>query len=143
MEVFKYTDKYLYDGETVMFGRKGTLGKPLYAKGKFWTVDTMYYLKFTKKLFPKYNYYQLTAFDWTPFITQTALPSIVASEVIAEKFVFTDYLEQQEIASYLDKKCTAIESAISKKTSLIDKLKEYKKSLIYECVTGKRECCNF
>lgn len=51
--------------------------------------------------------------------------------------------EQQEIALYLDKKCTAIESAISKKTSLIDKLKEYKKSLIYECVTGKRECCNF
>jgi type I restriction enzyme, S subunit len=50
---------------------------------------------------------------------------------------------QQNIATFLDKKCTAIESAISKKTSLIDKLKEYKKSLIYECVTGKRECCNF
>lgn len=47
--------------------------------------------------------------------------------------------EQQEIADFLDKKCTAIDSAIAKKEQLIEKLEGYKKSLIYECVTGKRE----
>lgn len=47
--------------------------------------------------------------------------------------------EQTEIATYLDQKCTAIDSAISKKESLIEKLTEYKKSLIYEAVTGKIE----
>jgi type I restriction enzyme S subunit len=47
--------------------------------------------------------------------------------------------EQQAIADYLDTKCEEIDSAINTKQKLIDKLAEYKKSLIYECVTGKRE----
>lgn len=46
--------------------------------------------------------------------------------------------EQKEIADYLDKKCTAIDTAIEQKQKLIKKLTEYKKSLIYECVTGKK-----
>lgn len=48
-------------------------------------------------------------------------------------------IELKGIANYLDKKCTAIDKSISKKEKLIEKLTEYKKSLIYECVTGKRE----
>lgn len=47
--------------------------------------------------------------------------------------------EQKEIADFLDKKCNEIDSIISKKEQLIEKLESYKKSLIYECVTGKRE----
>ena len=47
--------------------------------------------------------------------------------------------EQQQIIDYLDKKCSAIDKLISSKKKLIEKLTEYKKSLIYECVTGKRE----
>lgn len=46
---------------------------------------------------------------------------------------------QNQIVDYLDKKCSAIDKLISSKEKLIDKLTEYKKSLIYECVTGKRE----
>lgn len=47
--------------------------------------------------------------------------------------------EQQEIADYLDKKCAEIDSLISIKQSKIESLKEYKKSIIYEYVTGKKE----
>lgn len=47
--------------------------------------------------------------------------------------------EQERIANFLDKQCIAIESSIEKKQNLIEKLTEYKKSLIYECVTGKKE----
>lgn len=47
--------------------------------------------------------------------------------------------EQNQICNYLDKKCSEIDNAISQKGQLIDKLTEYKKSLIYECVTGKRK----
>ena len=46
--------------------------------------------------------------------------------------------EQKQIAEYLDKKCSQIDETIKKKEELIEKLTEYKKSLIYECVTGKR-----
>ena len=47
--------------------------------------------------------------------------------------------EQQQIADYLDKKCAEIDDLIKLKERKIEKLKEYKKSLIYEYVTGKKE----
>ena len=47
--------------------------------------------------------------------------------------------EQQQIADYLDKKCKEIEEIIADKQSQIETLESYKKSLIYEYVTGKKE----
>lgn len=47
--------------------------------------------------------------------------------------------EQQRIAAYLDEKCARIDALLAKKDELLDKLAEYRKSLIFECVTGKRE----
>ena len=47
--------------------------------------------------------------------------------------------EQELIANYLDDKCKYIEESISQKSELISKLQNYKKSLIYEVVTGKKE----
>ena len=49
--------------------------------------------------------------------------------------------EQQQIASYLDAKCSEIDSLIALKQAKIEELKEYKKSVIYEYVTGKKEVC--
>lgn len=46
---------------------------------------------------------------------------------------------KQSIADYLDQKCSEIDELISIKQQKIEKLKEYKKSLIFECVTGKRK----
>lgn len=47
--------------------------------------------------------------------------------------------EQQHIGDYLDKKCSEIDNIISQKQQLLTELESYKESLIYECVTGKRE----
>ena len=47
--------------------------------------------------------------------------------------------EQQAIVSYLDQKCTQIDNLISIKQRKIEKLQQYKKSVIYEYVTGKKE----
>ena len=47
--------------------------------------------------------------------------------------------EQQAIADYLDKKCAAIDALVAEKEKLIADLEAYKKSLIYETVTGKKE----
>lgn len=47
--------------------------------------------------------------------------------------------EQQSIASYLDTKCSEIDALIAIKQAKIDELKDYKKSVIYEYVTGKKE----
>ena len=137
--VFKYTNKAQFAGEAVMFGRKGTLGKPIYVNERFWAVDTMYYLTFGNMLKAKYCYYQLSVFNWEPYITQTALPSIVATDIVNTSFAFPPLAEQQAIADYLDKKCGEIDELITIKQQKIESLKEYKKSVIYEYVTGKRE----
>lgn len=41
--IFRKASGYLYNGESVLYGRKGTIDKPLHVSGKFWTVDTMFY----------------------------------------------------------------------------------------------------
>ena len=51
--------------------------------------------------------------------------------------------EQEEIATFLDKKCLEINNIIANKLKQLEILKEYKKSIIYEYVTGKKEVpCN-
>ena len=47
--------------------------------------------------------------------------------------------EQKQIVNYLDKQCSRLDEVIEYRKQIIEKLEEYKKSLIYECVTGKRE----
>lgn len=47
--------------------------------------------------------------------------------------------EQEKIVNYLDKMCLKISMVIEYRKQIIEKLEEYKRSLIYECVTGKRE----
>ena len=49
------------------------------------------------------------------------------------------YAEQEQIANYLDEKCAAIDKLVGEKEALIADLEAYKKSLIFEAVTGKRE----
>lgn len=49
------------------------------------------------------------------------------------------YEEQKDIANYLDKKCSAIDELIAKKEQYLFEIENYKKSLIYEYVTGKKE----
>ena len=48
---------YLYDGESVCIGRKGTIDTPMFLKGKFWTVDTLFYTYDFKDVLPKFCYY--------------------------------------------------------------------------------------
>lgn len=55
------------------------------------------------------------------------------------KYTFPALGEQQKIVSYLDNKCSKINEAITRSSAIIEKLEEYKKSVIYEYVTGKKE----
>ncbi len=67
---------------------------------------------------------------------QWDLPSEALNNTI---ILLPPLVEQQEIADYLDNKCAEIEQIIEDKKSQIETLDGYKKSLIYEYVTGKKE----
>ena len=67
------------------------------------------------------------------------LTRLYTSDLFAMYSASPSLEEQQEIAAYLDKKCSEIDSLISSKEKFITELESYKKSLIYEYVTGKKE----
>lgn len=48
---------YLYDGESVCIGRKGTIDNPIFLTGKFWTVDTLFYTHDFNECIPKFIFY--------------------------------------------------------------------------------------
>ena len=65
-------------------------------------------------------------------------PAINSSTIMNFKLVYPPFNAQKEIASYLDKKCKSINQIIEKKRTLINSLNQYKQSIIYEYVTGKK-----
>ena len=73
------------------------------------------------------------------FGSGTTFKEISAQKFGSFKLIFPDVQAQFNIVVYLDKKCAEIDSLISIKQKKIDMLNEYKKSLIYEYVTGKKE----
>jgi type I restriction enzyme S subunit len=60
------------------------------------------------------------------------------NEMAEIKITLPPNKEQQQIADYLTKKCSEIDKIISQKEQIISELESYKKSLIYEYVTGKK-----
>lgn len=71
----------------------------------------------------------------------SAQPNISGYTIGNLPIPFPTLPEQQAIADYLDKKCAEIDQLIAVKQKKADELKEYKKSIIYEYVTGKRSVC--
>lgn len=78
-------------------------------------------------------YFDITA------IKTTNLACTNSSKVLAFRFPLPDKGEQTELVAYLDKKCAQIDRHIAIKQAEIEKLEQYKRSLIYEYVTGKKE----
>ena len=97
----------------------------------------------TKFLYPKYAMYTLNS---EPVYLQGVADTIGSTSPHVNISTVCNYLlpvpaltEQKEIANYLDAKCAEIDRLIAKKEQLVKELESYKKSLIYEVVTGKRE----
>lgn len=136
---FAYATGYLYDGEALLLGRKGTIDRPIYYVGKFWTVDTMFYAVPHKDVCCKYMYYQALGFPFDYYSTSTALPSMAANDLANNPIAVPPIAEQSEIADYLDKKCAEIDGLKAKLTKKRETLTELRQSIISEVVTGKRK----
>lgn len=139
--IFAYASDYLFDGEALLLGRKGTIDKPLYFKGKFWTVDTMFYSIPQKFIVCKYMYYQSLNFPFDRYSTSTALPSMTSRDLGNNDVCVPPLSEQEEIVEYIERKIKPIDASITKAKREIELLKELKQSVITEAVTGKIKVC--
>ena len=73
--------------------------------------------------------------------TGTTFKELSTANLKNMPFLLPSAKEQTAIAAYLDEKCAAIDGVIAEKEALITELETYKKSLIFETVTGKRRVC--
>jgi type I restriction enzyme, S subunit len=134
---FAYATDYIYDGESVLLGRKGTIDKPLYVDEKFWTVDTMYWTKIMPIASGKFCYYVAKTIPFDYYASNTALPSMTQTDLGSHVVVFPDKLEQSLIASALDRETSRIDTLISKTLKSISLLKERRSAFITAAVTGQ------
>ena len=135
--IFGYANKYLYNGKSVLLGRKGTVDKPLYVQGAFWTVDTMYYTILKNITVPKWFYYTSTTIKFDYYQYGSAIPSMTQEDLHNIYFSTPSKKEQQKIATYLDYKTSKIDKLTRKSMKCIDLLKEKRTVLINSAVTGK------
>lgn len=90
----------------------------------------------------RFYYYYYLMLDFTKellYLAKNLRHSLTEEQLGAIKQLVPPLAEQKAIAEYLDKKCAEIEKVIADKKAQIEMLDEYKKSLIYEYVTGKKE----
>ncbi len=125
-------------GPTVLLGRKGTVNIPQYVEGKYWNVDTAFNTKAKGGYDLKLFYYAAQCFDYENYSTQTALPSMTQHDYYNFRLPLMPEEEQSKIVAFLDKKCSEISEAIDMKKGQLLQLDIYKKSIIYEYVTGKK-----
>lgn len=133
--LFAYATEYIYDGESVLLGRKGTINKPLYVDGKFWTVDTMYWTKILPNADGKFCYYAAMTIPFDYYSTNTALPSMTQTDLGSHVIAFPGRSEQTMIASIIDRETARIDALILKKNRFIELLKEKREALITHSVT--------
>ncbi|GHV26186.1 hypothetical protein AGMMS4952_05690 [Spirochaetia bacterium] len=124
----------------VTIGRSGSIGEVNYIQDDFWPHNTTIFIKNINQNNVKYIYYILCSIDIKNLGSGSAVPTLDRKNI--QNFFCpytTGVAEQQAIAAYLDQKCSTVDKIIVERQDLIEKLTEYKKSLIYEVVTGKME----
>lgn len=128
-------DDYLYDGETVCIGRKGTIDKPMYFNGKIWTVDTLFYTHSFINSTPKFVYNLFQRVNWKQYNEAGGVPSLSKSTIEQIELVLPSLPEQTKIATFL----TAVDEkiqALKKKHSLLE---QYKKGVMQKLFSQETE----
>lgn len=139
--------EYMLTKGDLLFARSGaTVGKTFLYKEDYAACFAGYLIKARcnkNELLPNFVFYYTLSNvyqNWKNSIfIQSTIQNIGADKYSVMPIIIPPLSEQQSIANYLDQKCSEIDELISIKQQKIEKLKDYKKSLIFECVTGKRK----
>lgn len=136
-----YTNNYNVGQNAILVGRVGArCGCVTKVLDKAWATDNALVITTTSNY--EYLYYLFLAANLNSLNTSNAQPLITATKINNHFVSYTQSPEEQKmIVDYLDRKCSAIDEIIAEKEALIADMDAYKKSLIFETVTGKRKVC--
>ena len=118
-------DECLYDGETTFIGRKGSINKPFYYNGKFWTVDTLFYTHSFNGITPKFTYCLFQTINWLKYNEASGVPSLSKDTIEKIKINIPKLEEQNKIAKLM----FALDERIATQNKIIDKLQSLIKGL--------------
>ena len=119
-------NSYLYDGETAFIGRKGTINKPYYYKGKFWTVDTLFYTHSFNGVAPHFVYCLFQTINWLRYNEASGVPSLSKDTIEKIKVHIPQIEEQQKISKFL----SLLDERIATQNKIIEDLKKLKSAII-------------
>ncbi|MDO4695230.1 MAG: restriction endonuclease subunit S [Porphyromonas sp.] len=114
-------DQFLMDGESVFIGRKGTIDKPFYHNGKFWTVDTLFYTHSFINSSPRFVLYLFNNINWLEYNEASGVPSLSKTTISKIPICFPQLAEQEKIASFLsliDERIQCLSETIAEMKSL-------------------------
>ena len=133
-ELIGYYNKYNVSEKSILIGRVGArCGCVTELHQHSWATDNALIIDANQA--SKYIFFALVSADLNRLNESNAQPLITATKILNNFIVFPPIEEQQKIASFLDDKCTEIDSLISELKKQTETLEEYKKSLITETVT--------
>ena len=118
-------DECLYDGETTFIGRKGSINKPFYYNGKFWTVDTLFYTHSFNGITPKFTYCLFQTINWLKYNEASGVPSLSKDTIEKIKINIPGLEEQNKIAKLM----FALDERITTQNKIIDKLQSLIKGI--------------
>lgn len=139
IDFFNVDDTVLLIGEDGANLRMRNLPLVYKASGKFWVNNHAHILKVKEPNSYDFMAYLLEAGDYNEYITGSAQPKLSQFNLMRYPIPLVPPREQKEIETYLNRRCSKIDEIIEEKKALISDLESYKKSLIFEVVTGKRK----
>ena len=137
-QVYAYTSKPIFEKGTVTVTGRGAIGTAFYRETPYDAIIRL--LSLRPKLDLDGRFYAYWISNVIHFFTDSAaVGQLSAIQMASYKTIYCQKEEQSVIADYLDAECSKIDILISKKELLLSEIELYKKSLIYEYVTGKKE----
>lgn len=126
---------------SIIFSKRAPIGLVAISKKDLCTNQGCLSCVPKKDLNIKYFYYQMSTLQENFELegSGTTFKEISQDKFKNYKLKYPDINQQNKIVDYLDNICSRLYQVIDYRKQIIEKLEEYKKSLIYECVTGKRE----
>ena len=125
-------DECLYNGETTFIGRKGSINKPFYYNGKFWTVDTLFYTHSFNGITPKFTYCLFQTINWLKYNEASGVPSLSKDTIEKIKINIPELEEQNKIAKLM----FALDERIATQSKIIEDLKKLKSAIIEKLYKG-------
>lgn len=138
-----YYSNFNMEQDCILVGRQGALcGNVHIVSGKYWATEHAVITQVTNVENLQHLYYLLKGMNLNQYASDAAAQPGLAVGAVKDLYVpLTPKAEQKSIVAYLDEKCSTIDGIIAEKEALIADMEAYKKSLIFETVTGKRKVC--